>query len=80
MPVLVKLTFTGAAPVKKRTTVASIPAGGSVKVSLKDVLGATNKPQFSGTYHVHAMVGPVPGEKNPSNNSLNTTITLKLQS
>jgi len=80
VPVSVKLTFAGAAPVKKRTTVASIPAGGSAKVTLKDVLGTTNKPQFSGEYHVHAVVGPVPGERNLSNNSLTTAITLKLQS
>jgi len=29
---------------------------------------------------VHAVVGPVPGERNLSNNSLTTAITLKLQS
>jgi hypothetical protein len=79
VPVFVKLTFPGATPVKKSTTVTSIPAGGSAKVSLKDVLGTANKPQFNGEYHVHAMVGPVPGETRVSNNSLNTTITLKLQ-
>ena len=80
VPVSVSLKFLNAAPVKKRTTVASIPAGGSVKVTLKDVLSSTNNPRFTGEYHVHAMVGPVAGEKNLSNNSLNTAITLKLQS
>lgn len=80
VPVLVSLKFPNTAPVKKRTTVASIPAGGSVKVTLKDVLSSLNHPQFTGAYHVHAMVGPVPGETNLSNNSLNTAITLKLQS
>jgi hypothetical protein len=77
VPVLVSLKFPNAAPVKKRTTVSSIPKGGSVRVTLPTSI---THPQFTGEYHVHAMVGPVPGEKNLSNNSLNTTITLKLQS
>lgn len=79
IPVVVSLKFSNSAPVKKGTTVTSIPAGGSVKVTIKDVLTSANHPQFAGEYHVHAMVGPVPGEKVISNNSLNTAISLKLQ-
>jgi hypothetical protein len=79
VPVTVSLKFPNTAPVKKGTTVTSIAAGGSVKVTIKDVLTSANHPEFTGEYHVHAMVGPVPGERVLSNNSLNTAISLKLQ-
>jgi hypothetical protein len=75
VPVILTLKQGGSNPIVKQGTITAIQRGGSATIGLAGFFNATVKPLYGRTYTLTVLAGPVPGERNKSNNKATYTVT-----
>ncbi|MGN6378117.1 MAG: hypothetical protein ACTHNU_04135 [Gaiellales bacterium] len=78
VPVMLELKHAGQNPLVQNATIPSIQPNGSATATISNPFAAPNQPQFSQPYTLFVMTGPVPGERNKSNNSGTYRVAFKV--
>jgi hypothetical protein len=78
VPVKLTLEHAGSPTITKTATIATIARGAHATVSIGNLFAPPSQPQYSAPYTLKVFAGPVPGERNKSNNGGTYRVAFKV--
>lgn len=78
VPVKLTLLHAGSQPITKTATISTIARGAHATVSIGGLFPPPSQPQYSAPYTLRVFAGPVPGERNKSNNGGQYRVAFKV--